>query len=69
MSTSLSILIAVLSLHPGGPRREQQAGWEEVLVSRGVARPLLMCHLGQQMFPESQLEEEQSGQQGWEGDA
>ena len=60
MSSSLAILVAFLSLHPGGPRREQQAGWEEMLVSRGVARPLLG-----EMFPGSQLEEEQSGQ--WDG--
>lgn len=57
MSSSQAILVVFLSLHPGDPGREQQAGWEEVLVSRDVARPLLG-----EMFPGSQLEEEQSGQ-------
>lgn len=61
MSAAMSILVAILSLHPGGPRREQQAGWEEVLVSRGVARPLLMSHLGQQTFPEVSWQKSSQG--------
>lgn len=49
------------SCFPLAPSRKPQKGaeaeCEEVLVSRGVARPLLG-----EMFPGSQLEEEQSGQ-------
>ena len=35
MSSSLAILVAFLSLHPGDPGREQQAGWEEIVPGAG----------------------------------